>query len=258
MFTVYSQAAQAAASSVSVKKAYDSQLSRVTILSVMADQLKTGQWCAILSVKGMTCSSCVQSVERACAEVGGVRSVVVCLDREEAVVEVCGPSSISRALCAAVEDAGFETTEKEVRPSTMQSLGSATPSATIGDSRSVGHIGRPYGIFPSKSTSLDGDTHGELRSAVLLVEGMTCQSCVSSVQRVLEVQPGVRGALVSLEKGQATVSYDPEVISQAAFAQLVTDAGFDATVAGEGGECHDCFQQCLLRCVSKPGQSLNL
>ncbi|KAJ2580724.1 hypothetical protein EV177_010551, partial [Coemansia sp. RSA 1804] len=41
------------------------------------------------------------------------------------------------------------------------------------------------------------------------VQGMTCQSCVRSIETVLQDTAGVQSATVSLEENSATVVYDP-------------------------------------------------
>lgn len=62
----------------------------------------------------------------------------------------------------------------------------------------------------------------------LKVGGMTCQGCVRSVKQVLESQPGVEGAEVSLEQGEARVRFDPSRASVATLRSAVEDAGFEA------------------------------
>ena len=65
-----------------------------------------------------------------------------------------------------------------------------------------------------------------METTVLKVNGMTCGGCVRSVKKVLEVIPGVSGAEVSLEKAQATVTYDPAQVNVIRMKEAVTDAGY--------------------------------
>lgn len=67
-----------------------------------------------------------------------------------------------------------------------------------------------------------------METTVIRVGGMTCQGCVRSVTRVLEAVPGVAKVDVSLEKGEAALSYDPAKAGMPEFRQAVEDAGFDA------------------------------
>lgn len=66
-----------------------------------------------------------------------------------------------------------------------------------------------------------------METTVIPVKGMTCMGCVSSVKRVLGGIPGVSSADVSLEKAQASVTYDPGKASLQAIKAAVTDAGYD-------------------------------
>ncbi len=66
-----------------------------------------------------------------------------------------------------------------------------------------------------------------METTVIPVKGMTCMGCVSGVKRVLGSMAGVTQAEVSLEKAQATVSYDPGKTSLQAIKAAITDAGYD-------------------------------
>jgi copper chaperone len=67
-----------------------------------------------------------------------------------------------------------------------------------------------------------------METAIVKVNGMTCGGCVGSVTRVLKALPGVATAEVSLEKGQATVSFDPAVASVAQLKEAIENAGYEA------------------------------
>jgi copper chaperone len=63
---------------------------------------------------------------------------------------------------------------------------------------------------------------------IVKVDGMTCQGCVRSVQKVLEAIPGVERAEVSLDQRQARVSFDPALAGLDAFKAAIADAGYEA------------------------------
>lgn len=67
-----------------------------------------------------------------------------------------------------------------------------------------------------------------MEQVTLKVGGMTCQGCVRSVKQVLESQPGVEAADVSLEQGEARVRFDPARASAQALRNAVEAAGYDA------------------------------
>lgn len=57
---------------------------------------------------------------------------------------------------------------------------------------------------------------------------MTCAACSARIQRTLESTAGVESANVNLMTGQATVSYDPGVISPRGLVELIRDTGYGA------------------------------
>ena len=64
-----------------------------------------------LKVSGMTCNHCVQSVQTALQEVGGVRTARVDLQQGRAVVDYDEGSTNPRDLAGAVADAGYQAEE---------------------------------------------------------------------------------------------------------------------------------------------------
>jgi copper ion binding protein len=67
-----------------------------------------------------------------------------------------------------------------------------------------------------------------VEATTIKVSGMTCQGCVRSVTKVLQAIPGVEAVEVSLERGEATLSFDPTRTGAPAFRKAVEDAGYDA------------------------------
>lgn len=66
-----------------------------------------------------------------------------------------------------------------------------------------------------------------METAKIPVSGMTCMGCVSGVKRVLGGIAGVASAEVTLDPGQATVSYDPATTSLQSIKNAISDAGYD-------------------------------
>ena len=67
-----------------------------------------------------------------------------------------------------------------------------------------------------------------METAILKVGGMTCGGCVRSVAGVLRSIPGVDSAEVSLERGEARVTYDPAMTRIARIKEAIEDAGYQA------------------------------
>ena len=63
-----------------------------------------------------------------------------------------------------------------------------------------------------------------MRSATMTIDGMTCGGCVVSVKRVLERVPGVSG--LTVEVGEARLTVDDALVSEATLRQTVERAGF--------------------------------
>jgi copper ion binding protein len=60
-----------------------------------------------LNIQGMTCNHCVMRVQKALAEVPGVRKAVVTLDPGQASVDYDDSASTADAMAAAVVKAGY-------------------------------------------------------------------------------------------------------------------------------------------------------
>lgn len=64
----------------------------------------------------------------------------------------------------------------------------------------------------------------------LTIKGMTCGGCVATVKLKLKKTQGVLAYEVSLEKGEAEVTYDAAQTNPEAIAAAVSETGFKATV----------------------------
>ena len=68
-----------------------------------------------------------------------------------------------------------------------------------------------------------------METTTIKVGGMSCGGCVKSVTGVLTALDGVAKAEVSLEQKQAVVEFDAAKVNRAQLAQVIEDAGFDAS-----------------------------
>ncbi len=84
-----------------------------------------------------------------------------------------------------------------------------------------------------------------LERVTIPISGMTCAACQSFVQRTLASEAGVKEATVNLMLHNATVNFDPSVISTAKLVQKIRSTGYgaDAPILGrsilEEQEKHD-------------------
>ena len=62
------------------------------------------------------------------------------------------------------------------------------------------------------------------------VEGMVCGSCVGHITKALRRLPGVASVKVDLRSETVTVCREPALVSSAALAAVLTDAGYRANL----------------------------
>ena len=69
----------------------------------------------------------------------------------------------------------------------------------------------------------------KVKTVTLSVSGMSCQSCVSTVEKALKKVEGVKEANADLKKNRVTVSYASATITSAMLIEAVSNAGFSAS-----------------------------
>uniref|UniRef100_A0A8D1VCR3 P-type Cu(+) transporter n=1 Tax=Sus scrofa TaxID=9823 RepID=A0A8D1VCR3_PIG len=149
-----------------------------------------------IRVGGMTCQSCVKSIEGRVSSLKGILSVTVSLEQGSAAVRYV-PSVLSLPqVCRQIEDMGFEASVEEGKAASWPSRVSPAPEAVV----------------------------------KLRVEGMTCQSCVSSIEGRLRKLQGVVRVRVSLGNQEAVITYQPYLIQPQDLREHVNDMGFDAVI----------------------------
>ncbi|MCC6545527.1 copper-translocating P-type ATPase [Candidatus Sumerlaeota bacterium] len=158
-----------------------------------------------LSIGGMTCGHCVASVRETLEAVPGVVSAEVSLELAEAVV-VGDDTVTTRRLIAAFEGTDYSASEKGEACEVPTSPSTPAPS------------------LPHTSAPVRDDLR-------LQIEGMTCASCVSKVERALGGVSGVEQARVNFATERATLQLlpgaDPKEVLESAKA-AVSRAGYHA------------------------------
>ena len=85
---------------------------------------------------------------------------------------------------------------------------------------------------PAASTTTVMPSSGlEVKTVHLKVAGMTCGGCVVGTRTVLTRLQGVTKAVVSYEKQDAIVTYDPAKVTIAQMVAAIKALGYTATVA---------------------------
>ena len=83
------------------------------------------------------------------------------------------------------------------------------------------------------------------------VAGMTCGSCVNRITRAVRRLDGVTKVSVDLRNETATVRREPALVSNAALAAAVADAGYTADLAAAVVVPHDERQALLDRVLHR-------
>ncbi|KAJ2845312.1 hypothetical protein IWW36_004832, partial [Coemansia brasiliensis] len=157
----------------------------------------------ILSVTGMTCASCVNSIEQYIGGINGISSIKVDLMTAQATVHHFKHIITAEKVCESIEGMGFDS----------QILASQTIRET-----STGDEGT--------AVAIEG---GQPVDSWFNIEGMTCGSCVATLTSLLTQLPGVVSADIQLLTAQAMVQHIPREIGIRDISKAISDAGFTAT-----------------------------
>ncbi|CAH0712779.1 unnamed protein product, partial [Brenthis ino] len=164
-------------------------------------------------INGMTCQSCVRSIEGSVRELPGIRDVKVELT-EHAGYFKFDPSQCSvEAIRSHIEDMGFEVPTDSRDDETRNLLPREIPTDLLIDMAGT-----------SESTTL------------ISVIGMTCQSCVNTIEGSLKEMPGVIHSNVSLSDNTALVKFSPNAVTPKQIADAIYSMGFDVNIISVDGK----------------------
>ncbi|XP_041970264.1 copper-transporting ATPase 1 isoform X2 [Aricia agestis] len=169
-------------------------------------------------INGMTCQSCVNSIEGGVRDLPGVQDVKVELSEHAGYFRFDPRVCSVEAIRNHIDDMGFETLDRG-DDETRNLLPREIPTDMLIDMTGSGP--------PNEST------------VVLAVEGMTCQSCVNTIEGSLRDMPGIVEAHVSLSEKRARVRYAGASVTPQQIHDAVYALGFDVetlSVTGDNGE----------------------
>ncbi|KAK0139070.1 Copper-transporting ATPase 2 [Merluccius polli] len=222
-------------------------------------------------IVGMTCESCVQSIEGRMSQTAGVRSVAVSLKEGKGTLSFDPSLTQPEQLRAAIEDMGFRAHLEE--PSPTDPLSTNKPPANSSDPsmdlQSRGSMTASNGTGfqrPSNSCLVDSSDAAKIQKCYIGVTGMTCASCVANIESNLLKHRGIMSVLVALMAGKAEVKYHSDVLDATAVIQLIEEMGFgaslledDAVTQGKldltvtGMTCASCVHNIESRLTRTPG-----
>ncbi|PWA03786.1 hypothetical protein BB558_000079 [Smittium angustum] len=161
---------------------------------------------ALIDIKGMTCASCVNAIETGLKKLQFISEVNVNLLAQQAKIKYESSISMSNILVEEIENLGFDATENS------DEQVSKTEYATNGENIS-----------------------DNMTKAYLQIYGMTCSSCVNSIENGLNRLQGVESALVNLAMQNAVVRYDKTILGIRDITTKIEELGFDVVVGSKVG-----------------------
>ncbi|CAG8471387.1 191_t:CDS:1 [Acaulospora morrowiae] len=156
------------------------------------------------SLLGMINESCVNSITSSLKNINGIKNVNVNPDLKNVIVWYDEEVIKKHEIVETVEKCGYNVTPE---------IGSSSH----------------YDETSLSTVSIHQFDQKQFRTCQLKVRGMTCASCVSSVEKVVKNAPGVISIQISLLVEQATVEYDPNVTSEESIVSLINSIGFEAS-----------------------------
>lgn len=153
----------------------------------------SGMKTCTINIEGMTCQSCVKTIETNMKDVTGICEIRVSLENNNASVTYDASLLNPAKIAEIIDDMGFEASPVE---------GSAVYSE-------------------SSMATVD-----------ITVKGMTCNSCVKTIEGTMSDFPGVRSIKVSLSAENAHVTYEPQKSTAVKIRDAIDDMGFEASLQG--------------------------
>ena len=149
-----------------------------------------------ISIKGMTCQSCVKSIKAAFQDVSGIDDIAISVEQEKGIFKF---------------NSGLVKDEKIMK--------------IINECRFVAAVEM---YIPCNINVMEGElTDDKLKQWTFIVKGMTCQSCVNSIETKLSGYSSIQSVKVDLAKEQVEVLYRTDDISKEEIINLIEDVGFD-------------------------------
>lgn len=182
----------------------------------------------MINIDGMTCDSCVQSIESVISKKAGVKSIHVSLANSNGTVEYDPLLTSPETLRKEVEDMGFNATLSDMNEPLVivTQPSSEMPLLT---STNEFHTKMMTPVHEKDDTKTSSKCYVQ-------VSGMTCASCVANIERNLRQEEGIYSVLVALMAGKAEVRYNPAVVQPPMIAEFIRELGFGATVIENADE----------------------
>lgn len=154
-----------------------------------------------VSIKGMTCQSCVKSIKAAFQDVSGIDDIAISVEKEKGIFKFNSKLFKEKAVVKITDECGFvAAVEMYIPCNSSENLINVMKIELIDD---------------------------KLKQWTFIVKGMTCQSCVNSIETTLSGYSSIQSVKVDLSKEQVEVMYRTDDISKEEIINLIESMGLD-------------------------------
>lgn len=206
-------------------------------------------------VGGITCASCVASIESALGKLEGVQGVMVSVLQGQAVVKYLPQLVNAKTIKEAVEDTGFEVEEfpeQEIAICRLRIKGMACTSCSESTERALSMVdgvknavvglalGEAKVHFDPNVTDTDRiieavedagfgadliSSGSDVNKVHLKLEGVTSDDDFTTIRNSLEYLEGVNHVDIDMDEHKVTISYESEIIGPRTLIQCIEQAG---------------------------------
>lgn len=173
---------------------------------------------------GMTCQSCVKSIETLFKDETAVTFVEISLKNESSLFHFDANKITINKIMEIIDDCGFDVAllnNKETSPSP------SPPPPQVESSPTKIENGTLHRIMEDDNQSNKEQATKEI---TLTVKGMTCNSCVRLIAGITKDHLSIISAVANLAEENVLVTFYPNNISKEEIMNIIGDLGFDVSI----------------------------